>query len=73
MDFKISGTQLQANVIISEKNNLLVIPKNYLDYGNKVNVKDKGQIIVETGFISTEWVEIKSGIDENTIITLDQH
>ncbi|HEX7413413.1 MAG TPA: HlyD family efflux transporter periplasmic adaptor subunit, partial [Bacteroidia bacterium] len=73
MDFKISGTQLQANIIISEKNNLLVIPKSYLDYGNKVTIKDKGQVTIETGFISTEWVEIKSGIDENTIITIDQH
>ena len=73
MDFRISGTQLQANVIISEKNNLLVIPKDYLDYGNKVNVKGKGKVIVETGFISTEWVEITKGIDENTTITLDQH
>lgn len=73
MDFRISGTQLQANVVISEKKDLLVIPKAYLDYGNKVNVKDKGQVVIQTGFISTEWVEIKGGIDKNTIITLDQH
>ena len=37
MDFRISGTQLQANIVIGEKNNVLVIPKNYLGYGNKVN------------------------------------
>ncbi|HTA60888.1 MAG TPA: HlyD family efflux transporter periplasmic adaptor subunit [Bacteroidia bacterium] len=73
MDFRISGTQLQANIVISEMKDLLVIPKNYLDYGNKVNVKDKGQVIIETGFVSTEWVEVKGGIDENTILTLDQH
>ena len=73
MDFRISGTQLQANIVIAERNNVLVIPKSYLDYGNKVNVKDKGQVMVETNFVSTDWVEIKSGIDENTIITLDQH
>ena len=73
MDFRISGTQLQANVVVSEKKDLLVIPKAYLDYGNKVNVKDKGQVVIQPGFISTEWVEIKGGIDGNTIITLDQH
>lgn len=73
MEFRISGTQLQANIVIGEKNNVLVIPKNYLGYGNKVNVKDKGQVTVETGFVSTEWVEITKGIDENTTITLDQH
>ena len=73
MDFKISGTQLQANIIIAEKDSVLVIPKSYLGYGNKVNVKDKGQVTIEPGFISTDWVEIKSGIDKNTIITLEQH
>ncbi|MCC6370013.1 MAG: HlyD family efflux transporter periplasmic adaptor subunit, partial [Bacteroidia bacterium] len=36
---QISGTQLQANIIIGNKNNALVIPRNYLDYGNKVMVK----------------------------------
>ncbi len=71
LDFKISGTQLQGNIVIRDKNNVLVIPKNYLGYGNKVNVKGKGLITVETGFISTEWVEILSGLDENSIITLD--
>ena len=70
MDFRISGTQLQANVVINEQNNLLVIPRNYLNYGDKVNVKDKGLVPVKTGFVSTEWVEIKSGIDDNTTITL---
>jgi multidrug efflux pump subunit AcrA (membrane-fusion protein) len=72
MPFRISGTQLQANVIINEKDSMLVIPRNYLDYGNKVNVKDKGTVVVETGFISTDWVEIKKGIDENTTIILDK-
>jgi multidrug resistance efflux pump len=72
MNFRISGTQLQANIIISQKKNLLVIPKNYLNYGNKVNVKGKGQVTVETGFISSDWAEIIKGIDENTTITLDQ-
>ena len=73
LDFKISGTQLQANIIIAEKDSVLVIPKSYLGYGNKVNVKDKGQVTIQTGFISTDWVEVKSGIDKNTIITLEQH
>ncbi|HQO88856.1 MAG TPA: HlyD family efflux transporter periplasmic adaptor subunit [Chitinophagales bacterium] len=72
LDFRISGTQLQANIIIAEKENALLIPRSYLGYGNKVMVKDqKEPIIVKTGFISEEWVEIISGIDEKTIITED--
>ena len=72
MDFRISGTQLQANIITAERKNLLVIPRNFLGYGNKVTIKGKGETIIETGFISNDWVEIKSGLDENTTITTDQ-
>ena len=73
MDFNISGTQLQGNIVLGTKNNILVIPKEYLGYGNKVTVKGKGQTIVETGFISNDWVEILKGLDENTVITLNQN
>ncbi|MDA3905017.1 MAG: HlyD family efflux transporter periplasmic adaptor subunit [Bacteroidales bacterium] len=72
LDFKISGTQLTGNIIIGNKENVLVIPRNYLGYGNKVNVKDSGIITVETGFISNDWVEILSGLDENSIILTEK-
>lgn len=67
-DFKISGTQLQANIITGQKENVLVIPTGYLGYGNKVMTKSDGQVSVQTGFISNEWVEITGGLDENTTI-----
>ena len=70
--FKISGTQLQGNIIIGNKKNILVIPRNFLKYGNKVRIKGKGDIIVETGFISNDWVEILKGLDEDTIIETDK-
>ena len=72
LDFKISGTQLQGNIIIENKNNALVIPRNYLGYGNKVKLKGGDEVTVETGFISNDWVEIVSGLDENTIIIADK-
>jgi multidrug efflux pump subunit AcrA (membrane-fusion protein) len=72
LDFKISGTQLQANIIIAQKKQALVIPRNFLQYGNKVTVKGKGEIVVKTGFISNEWVEIADGLDANTEITTDR-
>jgi len=71
LDFRISGTQLQGNVIIGVKKNALVIPRNYLGYGSKVNLKDKGQVIVQAGFISSDYAEIISGLDENTVITTE--
>jgi HlyD family secretion protein len=72
LDFKIAGTQLQANIIVGERKNALVIPRNFLGYGNKVTVKGKGDVTIETGFISNDWVEIKKGLDENTVISTDQ-
>lgn len=72
LDFKIAGTQLQANIIIGNKTNALTIPRNYLGYGNKVTVKGKGMVTVTPGFVSSDWVEIDRGLDENSIIILDK-
>jgi HlyD family secretion protein len=67
--FRVSGTQLQANIIIARRKNSLVIPKTYLSYSGSVTVKGEGPVAVKTGFISGEWVEILSGIDENAVLT----
>jgi HlyD family secretion protein len=69
---KISGTQLQANIIIRVNRHALVIPRAFIDFGNNVNVKDKGRVKVKPGFISGEWVEIREGLDESSVITTDQ-
>lgn len=72
ISFNISGTQLQANITINTKKNALVIPKAYFGYGNMVRTKDKGNVTVKPGFVSSEWVEILSGLDENTTIVSDK-
>lgn len=72
LSFGISGTQVQANIITNEKNNILVIPRNYLDFGNLVLVEGVGKIKVTTGFVSNEWVEIISGIDETSTIQAEK-
>lgn len=62
----LSGTQLQANLIVGSKSKALVIPRQYLDFGNKVFVKGQDNpVLVETGFVSTEWVEIRKGLTES--------
>ncbi len=48
LDFRISGTQLQANIVVGTKNNILVIPKNYVGFGSKVTVKGKGLVTIQT-------------------------
>lgn len=71
-DFGVSGTQLQANILIGKRTHVLVIPRTYLIYGNKVNVDGKGEVAVETGFVSGEWVEIIKGISASETIVTDQ-
>ncbi len=68
-DFTINGTQLEANVLIGEKKNALLIPRNYMTFGNKVQVKGNDKLVTITpGIVSTEYVEVLSGISENDIL-----
>lgn len=70
---KIMGTQLQANIIIGSKSKAFVIPRQYLDYGNKVRLKgEKEPVIIKTGFISSEWVEVLSGLKEEDVLVAQQ-
>jgi multidrug efflux pump subunit AcrA (membrane-fusion protein) len=63
------GTQLEANILINEKKNALLIPRQYLGFGNKVNLKGKNEaIIIKTGIISTEYVEVLEGINQDDIL-----
>ncbi len=68
LDFKISGTQLQSNIVVNNKKNVLVIPREYLGYGNKVRLKDNTEKKIKTGFISNQWVEVLDGLDEQTVL-----
>lgn len=68
-NFAVTGTQLEANIMVGEKKNALLIPRSFLGFGNKVKVKGKEEpILVKTGILSTEYVEILEGISENDII-----
>lgn len=63
------GTQLEANILVNEKKNALLIPRQYLGYGNKITIKGKKEITtVKTGIISTEYVEVLEGIQPNDVI-----
>ncbi|MFC6267343.1 efflux RND transporter periplasmic adaptor subunit [Frigoriflavimonas asaccharolytica] len=63
------GTQLEANILVGQKKNALLIPRNYVGFGNKVNVKGKDEyVIIKPGIISTEYVEVLSGITKNDVL-----
>ncbi|MFN0201302.1 MAG: HlyD family efflux transporter periplasmic adaptor subunit [Bacteroidia bacterium] len=61
-----SGTQVQANIIVGEKKNALVLPKKFLRKGDKVLKTNKEEVFIKVGIRNLEWVEILEGIDEKT-------
>jgi multidrug resistance efflux pump len=72
LDFTIVNTQLQSNIVVTTTKNALLIPRNYIDFGGYVQVKGKKEKVkVVTKFISNEWVQVLSGINEGTILVTD--
>ena len=61
------GLSGEANVVLSEKDDVLTIPKAYLTSDNKVKTDD-GLVSVKTGLQNMEYVEILSGISKDTYI-----
>ncbi len=69
LDFTIVNTQLQSNIIVETTKNALLIPRNYIDFGGNVQIKGKdGKTRIITKFVSSEWVQVLNGIDENTVL-----
>lgn len=62
------NTQLQANIIIAQKENALVIPSNYLLPGDSILYKDGEKAAVKVGIRTSDWVEIISGLDQSRLI-----
>jgi len=61
-----SGTQLQANIVVAERGNALVIPSTALLPGNRVKLAGSmATREVEPGIVSGDWVEIRSGLKES--------
>jgi multidrug efflux pump subunit AcrA (membrane-fusion protein) len=68
------ATQLQANIIISQKKNALVIPTVYLLNGDSVIKKNNHEkIAVITGIKTFEWVEVVNGLSDNEKLELPKH
>jgi multidrug efflux pump subunit AcrA (membrane-fusion protein) len=72
LDFRIAGTQLESNIIVGFQRNALLIPRHFLGYGGNVSIKGKKEPVkVVTKFTSNDWVQVISGIDENTVLVTD--
>jgi HlyD family secretion protein len=72
LDFTIVNTQLQSNITVGVNKNALLIPRNFVDFGGNVQIKDqKEKVKITTKFASSDWVQVLSGIDENTILVTE--
>lgn len=58
------NTQLQANILIDQVKDALVIPSDYLSEGDSVYVEGTGRKYVEVGIRNDLWIQVKSGLDE---------
>jgi multidrug resistance efflux pump len=68
------GLNVEANIVIRENVNALVIPKNALLKGDSVLVKQNGKkvkIKVRPGIEDKEYVQILEGIDLNSILIIE--
>ena len=61
------GLSGEGNIVISEKEEALTIPREYLIAGNKVITEDDTVTIV-VGAENLERIEVLSGITENDMI-----
>lgn len=61
------GLSGEANILVSKRENTLIIPTEYLLPNNKV-LTTKGEKIVRTGIKNLEFTEILSGIDSTSIL-----
>jgi multidrug resistance efflux pump len=69
LDFTIVNTQLQSNITVAVTKNALLIPRNFVDFGGNVQIKDqKDKVKITTKFASNDWVQVLSGISDNTVL-----
>ena len=69
LQFNVLGTRLEANIDISTRENVLLIPRSYLSFSETVLVKgEKEPRKVKVGIRSTEYVEILEGLTENDVL-----
>ena len=69
------GLNLEANIIVAENQNVLVIPKEALLKGDSVLIEKDGErkmVKISKGIQDNNWVEVKSGLDQTSTIILEK-
>ncbi len=69
------GLNLEANIVIAEKKQVLAIPKSALLKGDTVLVKENGdtkRIKIKKGVEDDSWVEVRGGVSQSSTIIVEQ-
>lgn len=69
------GLNLEANIVLAENRQVLVLPKAALHKGDSVMVKkgkEKQLIKISKGLEDDNYVEVTGGIDKNTAVIIEQ-
>lgn len=67
------GLNLEANIVVADKKNVLAIPRAALMKGDSVIIKENGEtkrIKIQKGVEDENWVEVRSGLTEASIIII---
>ncbi|WP_299555999.1 HlyD family efflux transporter periplasmic adaptor subunit [Seonamhaeicola sp.] len=63
-----NGTQLQANIAIDKRENVLVVPTSFIEKGQFVTLESGEEKRIKTGSKTNEWTEVISGLSVNDIL-----
>ncbi|MEL6698822.1 MAG: HlyD family efflux transporter periplasmic adaptor subunit [Bacteroidota bacterium] len=63
-----SGTQLQANIEVGGRQNVLMIPTSFLSRGSYVMLENGSEKQIATGSINKDWTEVVSGLSAEDVI-----
>lgn len=69
------GLNLEANIVVADKQQVLAIPKAALLKGDSVLVKENGKeqkIKIKKGIEDENWVEIRGGLSQSSTIMIQQ-
>lgn len=62
------GMALEANIVINEKESVLVLPITYVTEENEVLLEDGSRKQIETGIRDLNYVEVLSGLEEGDVV-----
>lgn len=69
------GLNLEANIVVADKKNVLAIPRMALMKGDSVMVKENGEkkkIKIVKGVEDESWVEVRSGLTQSSVIIMQK-